>query len=74
MNLYLHLGKDIIPESIRDKIENALLVFPFWPHAESKNVRNYGMRCRNSCVHDDEICFWSENHALMLLSSAHLFR
>jgi hypothetical protein len=71
---YLYLGKDILSESIREKIENALIVFPFWPHTDNTNVRNCGMRFKIDCVHDDEITFWSENHALMLLSSAHLFR
>lgn len=46
-----------------NKISSVLDDFPFWPS-----------------LHDppragaDEVCFWTENHILMLLSSAHLYR
>lgn len=63
----------MLSETIKQKIENALIVFPFWPHVEStkgkKNTNSY----KENCVHSD-ITFWSENHVFMLLSSAHLFR
>ena len=71
----LYIGKDILFEYYKEKIENALIEFPFWPHTHNTKIKTISMNCKTDCcVHDDQITFWSENHALMLLSSAHLFR
>lgn len=72
-------GKDILRESVKEKIENALIIFPFWPHDYSETAKDlscveYTLKLKNDFVRNDQIKFWSENHALMLLSSAHLFR
>ena len=46
-----------------NKITSALDDFPFWP--SNKDAHLAGA---------EALCFWSENHILMLLSSAHLYR
>jgi hypothetical protein len=64
---------------VKEKIENALMMFPFWPHDQSEakedvSCDDYTRKLKNDCMRSDQIKFWSENDALMLLSSAHLFR
>jgi hypothetical protein len=63
---------------VKEKIENALMIFPFWPHDQSEgedlSCIEFTQKLKNDCMRNDQIKFWSENDALMLLSSAHLFR
>jgi hypothetical protein len=56
------LEKDMTTMYTVRKITAALDDFPFWPSYDEPRL------------HSDELCFWSENHILMLLSSAHLYR
>ena len=56
------LYTDDIPNDVKEEIISSLLDFPFWPH-EDKN-----------CEDMKQMCFWTENHIFMLLSSAVLFR
>jgi hypothetical protein len=46
-----------------NKITSALDDFPFWPSTNDSSRADAG-----------DLCFWSENHILMLLTSAHLYR
>ena len=45
-----------------EDISNALSTFPFWPSKDQEKEDN------------DHLCFWSENHIVMSLGSAHLTR
>lgn len=60
--LYFDYGEDtdrITPKLT--EIKNTLSTFPFWPMCSIE-------KCKNT------FNYWSENHAFMFLSSAHLFR
>jgi hypothetical protein len=53
---------DECSEEIRLQVVTALCTFPFWPRPDSAS---HSFKT---------IVFWSENHALMLLTSAHLLK
>ena len=59
----LYLGNDSIPviADAKQKIENSLKTFPFWPNW-SKSNPNF-----------EKIVFWSENHLFMTLGSCYLY-
>jgi len=45
-----------------DQLASALLNFPYWPSRDWHEMEN------------NHLCFWSENHIVMTLGSAHLMR
>jgi len=51
-------------DAVKQQILSSLASFPFWPSSDNEEDRE---GCEN-------LCFWSENHILMLLGSAHLVR
>ena len=51
-----------LPMDIKEEIIESLCDYPFWPHEGA------------DCSDMKSICFWTENHIFMLLSSAVLFR
>ena len=59
-------------EQISENISSLLQAFPYWPSSKQNPAVN--ATTSNSTSPDDfkHLCFWSENHILMTLGSAHL--